>query len=469
MVEEAAQALTVAARTGINNAVVLHIDNSDDLWPVPTANQVEKAKLLLKRRDFEALEISGRVLTPGTERLYSYINHLVMAHRLGIVKEVYWAVPSLDAFDVDDLQAIMNYPVNRSNPFAANTGTKLQIELPYIKGTISDVPVTIGLLKHFQKSKSPVWVDIELDYFAELHKNPVSSSYLGLLSGFVKAYEKLGIDPHLLTITFGNTDGQLGLSERFLGLWLQELLANPQMIQDEPPALWTLKEEALYQDFFIQPDEALTVYGEILKQDNDNADAHNSLGTLLIELGHHEQALRSLKRAAKIDTAYEIGYLEALRELTEIKEVDVKSRFIQALIDSTYPAPDLLRNAALERQEAGKYQQAIKLIKELIDAGDDSPLTLAMLGDIYLRTNKLDKAVDSFNQAMKSLRLHSQTHQLPLLWVKLAHAYEETGQLQAARKTYREYLDFFPIDDSNRRESATLKLKELESDLTKEQ
>jgi tetratricopeptide (TPR) repeat protein len=312
------------------------------------------------------------------------------------------------------------------------------------------VPVTIGLLRHFKPNNTPLWVDIELDYFSPLYKNPVSSSYLGLLSGFVSAYQKLDTEPKLLTITYGNADGQLPIHSRFLGPWLQTLLTEPQLLEGKPANTWLSKEEALYQHFFIQSDEAITSYGSILQQEPGNADAHYSLGILLAKIGQTDQTFRSLQNASKIDPAYGLGFLDAVSALPDQAKVELSTQLYKDAHDSSYASPLVLRAAALAAQEQSDHARAIILLQQLANSGDDSPLIKAMLGDSQMQSGNLQEAVTAFRAAIASLRSTPQSLQLPTLWLKLASAQEQLHDPQSAIDSYREYLKLFPHDDPQR-------------------
>jgi tetratricopeptide (TPR) repeat protein len=323
------------------------------------------------------------------------------------------------------------------------------------------VPVTIGLLRHFKPNNTPLWVDIELDYFSPLYKNPVSSSYLGLLSGFVNAYQKLAIEPQLLTITYGNADGQLPLKNRYLGPWLKTMLVKPEILSSTPPASWLAKEEALYHDFFVQTDDAITILGNVLEQVPNNPDIHYTLGIMLIKLGQMKQAQRSLTRASSLDQAFSLGILDYLMLASATQDPEHVDSLLNSAVRSGYASPLMLRAAALRAKESSDHEQTIRLLRQLIEAGDDSPAVYAMLGQSYSKTGRDKEALESFQKAMALLKQPPHTDQLPGAWLSLAEHQEITGDFQAAELTYQEYLALFPYEPQERQELVKKRLDKL--------
>lgn len=99
--------------------------------------------------------------------------------------------------------------------------------------------------------------------------------------------------------------------------------------------------------------------------------------------------------------------------------------------------------AAIGLYNQGKYEDAIKLLKEY-DGKENiiGPAALSLLGDCYVNIDKLDDAIKSFKEAVADS--DKNPYYTPIFLVKLAHIYHEQKNYAEEAKMYQEIVDNYP-------------------------
>jgi tetratricopeptide (TPR) repeat protein len=215
-----------------------------------------------------------------------------------------------------------------------------------------------------------------------------------------------------------------------------------------PPETWSLKEEALYQEFFLQLEEASRIYRRIIEIEPANADAHYSLAIASAGLDRCEQSIPYLKRAYALEPAYILGFVEA----AGICEKHSASREAGLIIDAASElAPD---NPIVADTRAnlffnhGQYEKAVATYYRVIELSD-SPLAQAYLADALRLSGRKQEAVGAYQKAISSY-LAVQDSFLPrVYWKTLGELLEELGNTRDAARCYQQFLDVFPEDRSD--------------------
>jgi tetratricopeptide (TPR) repeat protein len=444
-VEDHSQALPLLLGKSLKSMTVLHVDAHDDLWPPPSRDQLRQALSLSRRRQFDALERYGRYYAPPAKKLYGINNYLVLAHRLGLVSRVYWAYPVLGSLDRKTLENIKEDLVAR-DPKADLAGAReLVVSPPFLTGALSGVPVTIGSLSDFPHTDDPVLLDIDLDFFPPLYKTPVTTSWLGLMSGFASTlFESLRVRPVLAVVSYSHDGGHFPVSLRFLGGWQAKILADRRILDSEPPPNWVLKDEAVHLDFFLQFAEAASVYRRILESEPADADAHYSLAICLMKLGETDMALASLRKACSLDPRYISGFLDAAAVPGEVGDAGGVLKILNAAEEIAPRSGVVLDALGTFHYNRGEYREAIRYYRKVIDVGEGSALTHAYLGDCYRLDRQSRKAESEYG---KAIRLHSaqpDSYLPAIYWRRLAEAREALGKTAGALRAYRDFRDRFP-------------------------
>jgi TolB-like protein/Flp pilus assembly protein TadD/DNA-binding winged helix-turn-helix (wHTH) protein len=176
-----------------------------------------------------------------------------------------------------------------------------------------------------------------------------------------------------------------------------------------------------------------------LKLDEQSAEVHNSLASLLYLFNHDwEGAEKEFKRAVELDHNYAPAhhwyskYLalegrreEALAEAQKAYELDPLSPVVGA-------------NLAKILQEDGQYDKAIEQAKKTLDLEPDSAVTHAVLGVVYQDKKMYQQAILEYNKALQLGGSRSEYRGL------LGYTYAVSGNAAEAEKLIAELKTLWP-------------------------
>lgn len=445
LLKDLSQTLALWGRSGATRATVLHIDAHHDLLPRPQDWQVLETKNLLRAGNYGALDRAGLFYPPAAKPLYNSNNYLNMAYQLGIADSIYWVVPVKGTPSAEELAGFKKYLIESSAPSLRGEFEKLELVPPYLVGKLGGVPLTIGSLSDFKPaSDAAVLVDIDLDFFFDLYKNPVAESYLEVLGKFVRYLQEKGMNDKLTSIAFSQHGGDFPIEQRYLGVLLKQMLANPTLLDGAAPPAWQLKAEATHEEYFRQYDKAIALYLEIIKIEPKNADAYFSLAMNQLASEDVEAAVKSMTTAYRIDDAYIQGFITAGTIMLGKKEEDIGLHFLKTaerLAPKSLPVLDVLGNAY---HNLGDYPRAISYYQKVIATGHAASMTHAYLGDSYLLLDKPTEALTAYREALRIWRSRPDTFLDGSYWLRIGELEEKQGEISSACSNYRELIELFP-------------------------
>jgi TolB-like protein/DNA-binding winged helix-turn-helix (wHTH) protein/Flp pilus assembly protein TadD len=176
-----------------------------------------------------------------------------------------------------------------------------------------------------------------------------------------------------------------------------------------------------------------------LKLDDQSAEAHNSIASLLYLYNHDwEGAEKEFKRALELDHNYAPAYHwysmylalegrreEALSEAKKAYELDPLSPVVGA-------------NLAKILQENGEYDEAIEQARKTLDLEPDSAVTHAVLGVVYHDKKRYPEAIAEYKKALQVGGSPSEYRGL------LGYTYALSGDRPQAETMITEIKTFWP-------------------------
>ena len=412
---------------------------------------------MLAAGSFDRLAAAGLAFAADGSRLFWPDNVLAMAQRLGLVKRIYWVVPAGATSTPKSFKICgITWPSAR-DPASDNAGTHLAVKGMVIAGTLSGVPITIGRLRDFTPPASPLWLDIDLDFFVQRYQNPVASSYSGLLAGFVDALGKMRLAPVVTTLSAAGVE----LDQRFIGTWLQRLLDDPDLLAQGPPPAWRQREEALYQLFFQQRDKALAIVAKLAASYPQAPDLQYALGILQLQAGDESAGRKALVRAAALDPVYTRGFIRAATELKQTGHRSEIEKYMELAARAAPADPQILTALADYYFQQGTLEKSEAALNRLIALKAAGPEIFSRLGDIAVRQKDFRTAASEYQEALNRYRKAPGSFLPPATWVRLGLVLERLDRKPAALAVYRDYLDWFRKADPPRRQQIEARIKEL--------
>ena len=170
-------------------------------------------------------------------------------------------------------------------------------------------------------------------------------------------------------------------------------------------------------DYYVKHGEsvnAITIYRKILELDPNAMNVHVKLadlysannqtgealkeydrvGRMLLKRGMLEEAVQVFKKALKID-AKNVEMVESLvGALVEAKDLNSAQQIVEAALSSNTDNPRLLTSWARILLAKGDVQSARGGLERAIAADPSEPAPREVLGELYLRQNNADKALE---------------------------------------------------------------------------
>jgi len=320
ILEQGTHNIPLWLKYGAKDRTLVLFSSTPGLAPV-NDSIVAEAKKLADERALDALFKMGDSNAGGT--LYNPENTVTLAHRLGIVKQLYWVVPSFVGITEADVSGFKD-ALKKDYPGLAGDIDGLKLNGRVAEGVINKVPVKFMSLQDIPQADDTVLVDVDLSYFSALYRDEKSTRVLGTVSGFFRLLQDAGLNSDIVSIVTSNMDGRVPLKFRFIGLYLTSLLAKPEMLKSNPPELWTERAEAWrVEQKDLKVSKAL--YKGITKKFPADAATHYDLSDVSFRLGDLETCKKELDEAARIDRGYAIGYYiiaDTLSKSGKTKEAD---------------------------------------------------------------------------------------------------------------------------------------------------
>jgi len=151
-----------------------------------------------------------------------------------------------------------------------------------------------------------------------------------------------------------------------------------------------------------KPDEAKTLFEELLKQYPTAADLHLFLGIAQLRLRNPDAAIVAVKRAIGEDPRH----VEA-RTLLGWIEMEVRGNVAAAIteyekvIELRPELPEAYSNLAAAQKKSGELDRAVDSLNRALDRKPDFAAALTSRGGIFLEQNKWVEARRDFAQALK--------------------------------------------------------------------
>lgn len=116
-----------------------------------------------------------------------------------------------------------------------------------------------------------------------------------------------------------------------------------------------------------------------------------------------------------------------------VKDIEIKEEFG---VDENVSE---LFNQAVELLKEKKYDESIKLLKQVTAASDKHSAPFVNLGIAYLKTGKIEESEQSFKKALAINPDHPVTNN------ELAIAYRKSGRFAEARERYQHVINKYPL------------------------
>jgi len=329
LVEDHSEALCHWYKQGIRGATLVHVDDHDDCYSSLVRIETDPADLR------QALERQGcEDLLPRTgfqvrqDSFYSVADFLSPAWQLGVVAEVWWVVAAAKPVDAEWLE---DFRRRMGHRYPAEFLEGLRLEGGIVKGQLKGMPVHITGLMQLPAFDKPLLLDIDVDYFIGLYRNPLEREMLSLVGDFFAALYRVPRQFELVTIAASVNGGYTPVRFRYLADWMLAAFDDfDRLRRDGPQRAWRLQAAVEKTDYLLDRKEALRLNVELEKLLPDSGLTAYNRAWMAAGQGRADEALKWQSLAGKRDERYLLGYLELAQKFSSMKRVEEFERLLRA-------------------------------------------------------------------------------------------------------------------------------------------
>ncbi len=399
IVEIGSDNIALWAKNGIRDATLILVDaNLEITSSIPDA-QIAEAKQLIQNNNYDLLETYTGITTKF-KRLYAPYNYLYAAHRLGLIKKIIWVLPVYESIKEDYLDFFkeklrsnpgFNYPKEDIDSFTYSDNK--------LEGTLLGVPVTVVHITDLQEQRDPVIISISLSYFPAFIVDNVKTPIEDIVVNFLLALQKVPLISQYITIVNANRTLKISMQFRFLSNILKTIFSEPSHMQ-APKKAWLLKQEADKNLFFIEYDNAVSIYNKILTLTPDDPAIYYQLATISLKRSDYEEASGYLEEAIKRDKYYVLAYVDLLSHL---QYEDLKLKFLSFAYKNHSDDIPILTTMANLYYKKGQFQESLDAYLKLISLGIEAYDLNFYVADCYYNLKKYEKAKEVYENTFSLL------------------------------------------------------------------
>jgi tetratricopeptide (TPR) repeat protein len=277
-----------------------------------------------------------------------------------------WVVPTLDQLVAPDLEAIRNLLFENAMT-SEEEATSFIKDKQLTKGTLRNTPLSISNMSGLVAPDVPIILHIDLSYLQGLYKNEIATPTLQTIYSTLAALKEHNINTLAVTFAYGHLDNQIALDVRFIGEIIEQLIANPALLKEQPLPNWKRQADAIYLVNFFQGEKVDEIHRAQEQDDPDSAWVKFNLYRSSATLKQGEQALDYLAQAVALDPMYAYEYGNLARMAYDRRRPDETMR-MYTLAGKALPEDHLIKLSMAElAAELGNHEMAKHLLDQLKD------------------------------------------------------------------------------------------------------
>jgi type IV pilus biogenesis/stability protein PilW len=178
-----------------------------------------------------------------------------------------------------------------------------------------------------------------------------------------------------------------------------------------------------------------------IEYNKNNHIAHNHMGLALLGRGKRDDALKSFLKALDIDPKYSDASVNVGTWYFSKGDYETARKFYERALDNLEYKRRFLPLTSLGHIELtlGNYDKAKEYLFQAINEAPDYCLAHMLLGNIYFRENRLEKAANEYKLSVKGMCVRNIEGQY-----ELGVTYFRLKQFERARQAFNQIVDQFP-------------------------
>jgi tetratricopeptide (TPR) repeat protein len=145
-------------------------------------------------------------------------------------------------------------------------------------------------------------------------------------------------------------------------------------------------------------EEALAVFLKLIEDYPDIKESYISAATQYNALGEHENAIKMLEQAIKMDTKNTEYMLRMAESYMQLDQTDKATEWYKKILDQNPEDLYSIEKIAMSAYMSDNYDEAIKYYKMAIGIKPDNALPYYYLGNIYYLQDNYPEALDAYTK-----------------------------------------------------------------------
>ncbi len=184
--------------------------------------------------------------------------------------------------------------------------------------------------------------------------------------------------------------------------------------------------------------ETMELYQQALRIDPDYADAHNKLANALAQTGKMEEAIAHYEQALRIDPDYADAHNNLATALAQTGKMEEAIAHYEQALRIKPDLADVHNNLATALAQTGKMEEAIAHYEQALRIDPDYADAHNKLANALTQTGKMEEAIAHYEQALRIKPDLADVHN------NLATALAQTGKMEEAIAHYEQALRIKP-------------------------
>lgn len=224
---------------------------------------------------------------------------------------------------------------------------------------------------------------------------------------------------------------ELGIEHNLNGQPLESIKSLKKAAQLKPDYTATWVNLGYVQCELGQYQEAVESLSNAIKISPESPEAYCNLGVVFLRVGQYAKSEQILTQAIKLKPNYVNAYCNLAKALSYQKRLSEAVNVLRRALEILPDCPEALSDLGAIYLMAGMYQKAEHYLGAALQHNQASTNLLYNLAQLYKQTNRIDKAIDSFEQLRQQHEKNFGTSRTPQQTALIDRIKAESAALKA--------------------------------------